>query len=252
VTRPRTDRVPVGDSSLWRREEEGRDALFTRALGHPPSVYGERVVQRAGDFWRRWDPTRSKLSAALLKGWQGPEPARGERWLYLGAASGTTASHLADLTGNRGAVFAVEKSLRPFSRLLKVAQSYPNLLPILSDARRPEEYFGDVSPVDGLYLDIPQPDQTEIALKNAELFLRDHGKLIFAVKTSSMGRAMSARQHLEVVRRALEPSVDVGAVVDLTPFHRRHYLLGGLVTRDRPEVHRRPTGGRQVAVRPPR
>ena len=112
---------------------------MTEALGDPPEVYGERIAAFEDRILRRWEPGRSKLAAAILRGYEGPLPSPSEKWLYLGAASGTTASHVADLVGGEGTVYAVEKSLRPIVRLLRLAERYPNLLPILGDARRPDE-----------------------------------------------------------------------------------------------------------------
>jgi len=211
--------------TLWRRVVDGRDEWFTAGLGDPPLVGTERFVPAEGRLLRHWDPTRSKLGAALYRGYDGRRPARGERWLYLGAAAGTTATHVADLVGPEGAVFAVEKSVRPFARLLRVAERYPNLLPILADARTPDAYSGVVPPVDGLYADVAQPDQVAIVLENARRFLRIDGIALVALKTSSMGRHESARGHLEQASASLARAGVVGEAVRLDPFHRQHYLL---------------------------
>jgi fibrillarin-like pre-rRNA processing protein len=211
---------------LWQRDEEGRRVAFTAGLGSPPAVYGERILVGGGRNWRRWDPTRSKLGAAVVKGWDDPLPRLGERWLYLGAATGTTASHVADLVGPTGGVYAVERSVRPFTRLLATAERYPNLFPILADARVPGRYVGDVPMVEGLYIDIAQPDQLEIVLTNARWFLRDRGALLFAVKTASMGRERSPQSHLHDVVRRLESEFEVRSSLALDPMHRRHYLVG--------------------------
>ncbi|HZY92686.1 MAG TPA: fibrillarin-like rRNA/tRNA 2'-O-methyltransferase [Thermoplasmata archaeon] len=224
--RPPTRLVADPDRpSLFRSREDERPAFWTVALGSPPEVYGERVTFREDQAFRRWDPMRSKLGAALAKGYAGPLPASGEYWLYLGAASGTTASHVADLVGRSGAVFALEKSLRPFARLLRLADRYPNLLPVLGDARAPQTYLALVPPVDGLYVDVAQPDQLPIALENARWFLRRNGVVLLALKTASMGRELSGRAHLE---RTLETLADVGEVeesLSLEPLHRRHFFV---------------------------
>jgi fibrillarin-like pre-rRNA processing protein len=210
---------------LSRSSEAGRPAFWTEALADPPQVYGERVRFREGRCYRRWDPFRSKLSAALARGWGGRLPRPGERWLYLGAATGTTASHIADLVGVRGTVYAVEKSVRPFIRLLRLAERYPNLYPILADARRPEEYAGLVPPVDGLYVDVAQPDQAEIADRNGAYFLRDPGRLLLALKLASLSRTLADVELLAAARRSLGAFRLEGAPVALEPFHRRHVFL---------------------------
>lgn len=216
---------------LWRRGSDDPPSYWTEALAEPPDVYGERTAVSEGKVLRRWDPGRSKLGAAIAKGWTEPLPRDGERWLYLGAATGTTASHVADLAGPGGVVYAVEKSVRPFARLLRLAERYPNLAPILSDARRPADYLGLVPPVDGLYVDIAQPDQVAIAIENARLYLEGDGALLLALKTASMGRARTAREHLEAAVGELGRGFELEATEPLEPFHKRHYLIGARPTR---------------------
>ena len=225
---------------LYRRREGDFHSYWTEALGEPAPVYGERITSLDEVVLRRWDPSRSKLGAALANGWEGPVPRSGERWLYLGASTGTTASHVADLVGMDGFVFAVEKSLRPFARLLALAQRYPNLGPVLGDARDPLAYLPVVPPVDGVYLDVAQPDQVEIGLANARWFLRPAGAVVIALKTASMGRQRSAREHLLEATRQLEGAIDVEETLSLEPYHKRHFLLGG-----------RPTGGSPPTEVPP-
>lgn len=220
-------------STAWTRwsprlheiREGDRRVPATEALGTPPDVYGERLVPVGSAWWRRWDPYRSKLSSALLKGFGGPVPQPGERWLYLGAATGTTASHLADLVGPTGAVYAVEISLRPFARLLRLAERYPNLFPILGDARRPDDYAGWVPPVDGVYSDVAQPDQVGIARRNADLFLRDGRPLLLVLKLSSLGRDLSPEVLVDRSLAELRPLRALSAPVALEPFHRQHRFL---------------------------
>jgi fibrillarin-like rRNA methylase len=244
VRRPAALAVVGENPALRRSVEDGRPVFWTRGLADPPDVYGERVVFRETAPMRRWDPMRSKLAAALTRGYDGPLPRPAEFWAYLGAASGTTASHVADLVGPTGAVFAVEKSLRPFRRLVRLAERYPNLLPVLADARSPATYASQVPLVDGLYVDIAQPDQVEIALENARWLAAREACLILALKTPSMGRDAPARTHLERARRQLEAAGEVDRAIGLEPFHRGHFLLATRLTRRFLE------GGHRPATRP--
>ena len=220
---------PPGWARSSRRLHEIREGdrvvPATEALGTPPDVYGERLVPVRSGWWRRWDPYRSKLSAALVKGFRGPLPQPGERWLYLGAATGTTSSHVADLVGPEGAVYAVEMSLRPFARLLRLAERYPNQLPILGDARRPDDYAGWVPPVDGVYSDIAQPDQVGIVRRNADLFLRDGKPLLLVLKLSSLGRDRTPDESVERALAELRPFRPISPPLALEPFHRQHRFL---------------------------
>lgn len=213
--------------AFWLRDGARGPEPFTRALADPPAVRGERIRERDGVAYRFWDPTRSKLAAALLCGLEGQLPSEGARWLYLGAASGTTASHVADLVGPAGMVYAVEPSLRPFRALLALSERYPNLAPIRGDARHPEQYEGSVPPVDGIYADIAQPDQPEILSENLRWFLRPGGRLLFVVKTASLGRDRSSSRLLDEALARLPPDLPIGPPCSLEPFHRRHYLVAG-------------------------
>ncbi len=252
MRRPRALPTDRGQPNLARTEEERHLVLWTRGLGEPPEVYGERVVYKDEEPWRRWEIPRSKLAAALEKGYSGPLPRPDERWLYLGAASGTTASHVADLVGRHGSVFAVEKSVRPFARLLSLAERYPNLLPILADARSPTSYLARVPPVDGLYVDVAQPDQVALTIENARWFLRPSGVVLLALKTSSMGREVSPREHLDRALRAFAEVGEPEEAVALDPFHKRHFLFavhptrrwfaGGSTTVTRPAARRAARG----------
>jgi fibrillarin-like pre-rRNA processing protein len=232
--RDRRSFLPVaGSPRLFETIEDRRPVFLTESAAiDPVSVYGERLVPREGSTLRRWEPSRSKLGAALSKGYRDRLPRPEEGWLYLGAATGTTASHVADLVGAKGRVHAVERSIRPFARLLRLADRYPNLLPLFADARRPERYAGDVGPVDGLYADVAQPDQVEIVLANARIFLSSSATVLFVLKTASMGRSLEPREHLAAARATLETAgVEIVSVLGLEPFHKRHYLIAGVPTR---------------------
>lgn len=230
---PRSFRPTPKSPRLLSVRSGDRVELWTETAGTEPSVYGERWAYAGSRSFRAFEPARSKLSAGLVRDWTGPLPSVGERWLYLGAASGTTASHVADLVGPAGRVYAVERSLRPFHRLLALALRWPSLDPILADAREPRGFSGLVPPVDGVYVDIAQPDQVAIAVANAALFLRGTGGgLVMALKTASMGRDASAPQHVRRAEEELLLGFDLEPSVRLDPFHRGHYLLGGKALSD--------------------
>jgi fibrillarin-like rRNA methylase len=252
--------VSAVDSSEWTRastrlhgiREGDRVVPATEGLGDPPSVYGERLVATRAGWWRRWDPYRSKLAAALIKGYRGPLPQPGDRWLYLGAATGTTASHVADLVGPTGAVYAVEISLRPFARLLRLAERYPNLFPVLGDARRPDDYAAWVPPVDGVYSDVAQPDQAEIARRNGELFLRDGRPLLLVLKLSSLGRDRTPEVLVEHALSQLRPFRPLSAPMALEPYHRLHRFVAAKAASVGPERLNRPIPRRPGRAAPGR
>jgi fibrillarin-like pre-rRNA processing protein len=217
-----------GSPRLFEVARGDRRELWTEAVGDLPPVYGERWTEVSGRPYRLFEPGRSKLAAAIVRGWTGDLPAPRERWLYLGAATGTTASHVADLVGPEGRVYAVERSVRPFARLLSLAERWPNLRPILADARDPRSYTNLVPPVDGLYADIAQADQLEIVERNAELFLTGTGaRILVALKTASMGRHLPPAGHRDSAERSLGSVATLYPPVALDPFHKAHFMLGG-------------------------
>ena len=68
------------------------------------SVYGEKKISvdvEGGEKieYRVWNPFRSKLAAAILGGVDQIHMKPGSKVLYLGAASGTTVSHVSDIVG---------------------------------------------------------------------------------------------------------------------------------------------------------
>jgi fibrillarin-like pre-rRNA processing protein len=220
--------APTSDAPRLHRFTEGEKThLFTETLARPPSLYGERVRERPESSLRFFDPFRSKLAAALIRAPRLRPPAPGERWLYLGAAGGTTASHVADLVAPLGEVYAVEKSPRPSLRLLELAGRMTNLLPIFADAHQPAEYRALVPPVDGLYLDVAQPDQARIAVENARMFLRPGGYLLLFLKTASLARDRSLELQLRSVERELATDFALEPPLPLAPFHRSHLLMAG-------------------------
>jgi fibrillarin-like pre-rRNA processing protein len=192
-----------------RRTFDGRERLATR--GRP--VYGEPVE----DGWRAWDPGRSKLGAMLELGMD-VGLSGGERVLYLGAASGTTVSHVADFSGP---TYAVEFAARPTRDLLTVAEARENLFPLLKDARRPETYAHVVEPVDALIQDVATRGQAEVALRNRR-FLEGDGRLLLAVKARSEDVTRSPTDVFDRVLDTLEEGYEVLESESLSPYHEDH------------------------------
>ena len=162
-------------------EVEGQKRLATKSDDVVP-VYGERIM----DGYRLWDPFRSKLAALLLKSHSTrPVLARDATVLYLGAATGTTVSHISDIVSH-GLVYAVELSPRSMRDLVRLCERRKNIVPILADAARPEEYAFLVETVDLVYQDIAQRSQAEIASRNCARYLKSGGDLILMLKTRSV------------------------------------------------------------------
>ena len=211
----------------WIRLKDGSRRLATKNLAPGKNVYGEQLISFKGLEYRIWDPFRSKLAAAILKGLTSVPIQPRHRVLYLGSASGTTASHVSDIVGDRGHVYCVEfapRSMREF--IDNVCLYRPNLTPILEDARLPRKYAMFVERVDDIYCDVAQPEQAKILADNAELFLKKKGWTMLTVKSRSID---VTRKPTEIYDQEGEVLRDRGFViqeiVQLDPYDKDHALI---------------------------
>ena len=140
------------------------DALVTKNLTPGESVYNEKrvtVEDKATETkteYRVWNPFRSKIASAIVGGIRNIYMKPGSKVLYLGGASGTTCSHVADLVGPTGCVYAVEFSKRSGRDLVNMAKKRTNVIPIIEDARHPQKYRMLMPMVDVIFADVAQPD----------------------------------------------------------------------------------------------
>ncbi len=198
--------------------------LFTRNLVPGRAVYGEGLVREEGIEYRKWDAARSKLAAYLKRGGRVWPFGATSSILYLGAGSGTTVSHLSDLCP-RGSIVAIEISARVFRDLVSVAETRPNLIPILADAGQPQSYRSHVGSVDVLYQDVAQRDQETIFLRNLD-FVRPAGVGFLVIKSRSVD---VAERPVEVYARIRDELKGKGLEVldfrELDPFEVDHAVL---------------------------
>ena len=186
----------------------------------------EVVMEFRGREYRVWPTSRSKPSAAIQRGLRNFPIRRGVRILYLGIASGTTASHFSDIVGREGIIYGVEVAHRVLIDLLPVARARKNIVPILANARRPEEYSGLVEEVDVVYADVAQPDQDEILLENCEMYLKRGGVAMIAVKASSIDVTLPPKKvYTAVERKMVEGGLRVLERVDLSPTYPKHAMI---------------------------
>lgn len=203
--------TPTLPAGVERRPFDGDERLVTRG----ESVYGEPTDGE----WRVWDARRSKLGAMLEHG-MGTGLAGGETVLYLGAAAGTTVSHVADFSGP---TYAVEFAARPMRDLLGVAAARQNLFALLKDARKPETYAHVVEPVDVIVQDVATRGQAQVANANRR-FLREDGRLLAAVKARSEDVTADPTDVFESFRSQLD-GYEVLETERLEPFHADHLAV---------------------------
>ncbi|MEA2089735.1 MAG: fibrillarin-like rRNA/tRNA 2'-O-methyltransferase [Thermoproteota archaeon] len=210
----------------WIVLEGGVEKLATRNLVAGRTVYGEKLIQLKNVEYRIWNPFRSKLSAAVLKGLKLVPIKPGHKVLYLGAASGTTASHVSDIVGEKGYVYCVEFASRSIRELVNnVCAFRPNMSPIFADARLPEQYSPLMEKVDDIYCDVAQPEQAKILADNADLFLRDGGWAMLTIKAQSID---VTKEPSEVYRQEINTLKARGfqtkEVVHLEPYDKAHAM----------------------------
>lgn len=214
------------DSIRWI-EIDGERRICTENLSKGVQVYGERLIKIRDTEYRVWDPFRSKLAAAIIKDLKTLPIKYGYKVLYLGASTGTTVSHVSDIVGTGGLVFAVESASRVARELIeRVAVHRSNVIPIIEDARKPNAYFSVSGKVDVVYCDIAQPDQTEIAITNCRSYLKSKGYLILVVKARSIDVTKDPKDVVrEEVKKIQVNNFEVDQVINLHPFDKDHAMV---------------------------
>jgi fibrillarin-like pre-rRNA processing protein len=197
--------------------------LMTVNAAKDVNVYGERLVEFGDVQYRSWDPMRSKLAALILLGGRDLGLDRSSRVLYLGAASGTTASHVSDIAVS-GMVYCVEVSQRSFRDLVGVCESRRNMIPIMADASRPEDYAHMVEGVDLVYQDIAQRDQAEIFVRNMRHFGAPRGVLMLKSRSVDVNRNPS-EVCSEARRELVSKGLRVREARDISEYSKDHAAI---------------------------
>jgi len=209
------------------------DALCTRNMVPGEAVYNEKRISVQNEDgtkleYRVWNPFRSKLAAAILGGVDDIWIVPGARVLYLGAASGTTVSHVSDIVGPDGVVYAVEFSHRSGRDLVNMAKKRTNVIPIIEDARHPAKYRMLVGMVDVIFSDVAQPDQARILALNASYFLKAGGHFVISIKANCIDSTVPAEAvFAQEVKKLQAEQFKPIEQVTLEPFERDHACVVG-------------------------
>ena len=192
--------------------------VATRNLTPGIRVYGEELIIE----YRIWNPRRSKLSAAILNGLKNLDIKNDFKVLYLGASTGTTVSHISDIVYD-GKIYAVEFSPVTAKKLTRLSRQRPNIYPILGDATKPREYMNIVEKVDFLYCDVAQPTQSELFMKNMNLFAKDDALGMLMIKARSIDVVQKPRKIFKEEERKLkEKGFKIIEKVKLEPYEKDH------------------------------
>lgn len=210
------------------------DALVTLNMIPGETIYGEKrisVDQTEGEKieYRVWNPFRSKLAAAILGGIDEIHMPPGSKVLYLGAASGTTVSHVSDVVGPEGLVYAVEFSHRSGRDLINVAKKRTNIIPIIEDARHPHKYRMLIGMVDTIFADVAQPDQARIVSINAQYFLKNEGHFVISIKANCIdSTAEPAAVFAQEIEKLKADKLKPTEQLTLEPYERDHAVVVGV------------------------
>ena len=205
---------------------DGEKKLATENLIPKNQVYNEKLVKIKGTEYRIWNPFRSKLAASIMNGLNDFPFIQKSSVLYLGVSTGTTISHISDIVGKNGVIFGVEHTSRVARDFLdRVASHRKNIIPIIQDARKPQEYFSVFKKVDVVYVDIAQPDQTDITIANCKMYLKSNGYLFLVIKTRSIDVTKDPKKVISNEIKKLEPLFEIKQVINLLPYDKDHAIV---------------------------
>ena len=199
--------------------------LYTKNIISGKAPFAERLVKEKGVEYREFDPKRSKLAATIMKGCTNAGIRKGDVVLYLGVSHGYTSSFVSDMVGEEGLIFGIDPAPRVMRDLMFLAEERKNIVPILADANRPEEYVNRACQADIVYQDIAQKNQAEIFIKNCNIFLKSGGYGLLAVKARSIDVKRKPKDLFIEVRNKLEKIFTVIDYRVLDPFEMDHCMI---------------------------
>ena len=219
-------RLETLHQGVYKLHKDNQTFLVTRNLTTGRTFYNEPLFEFEEKEYRSWNPTRSKLAAAIMKGIENMPIKEGSMVLYLGVASGTTCSHVSDIVGEEGHIWALDfapRSLR--DQLDNLSRFRENISPILGDAHKPGSYSMLVPKVDVIFADVAQPDQAEIMVKNADVFLDKGGWAMLSIKSRSIDVRMEPEKVFRMQTEVLEEGgLSVRELIKLDPFEKDHAM----------------------------
>jgi len=215
---------------VFETKNKGYNILLTKNMTPGKIVYGELLYYDKDENgnkveFREWNPKRSKLGAALMKDVSQIGIKENDYVLYLGCSTGTTVSHVSDIVGQNGLVYALDFAPRVLRDMVFVAEDRKNIAPIMADANKPETYGHLVSEVDTVFMDIAQKQQAEIFLKNCKMFLKDGGFGLLAVKARSVDVTRNPKDIFRIIRAQLEKEMTIVDYRELDPFEMDHAMF---------------------------
>jgi fibrillarin-like pre-rRNA processing protein len=214
---------PIGIEGVFKKNGK----IYTENLDYCKGikVYNEKLVTYKDKEFRSWNPYRSKLAAAIMNGLRNINITSSSQILYLGAATGTTVSHISDIAKD-GMIYAIDNSPITAKKLLKLCNKRKNIIPILSDAYHPNRYSTIVPKVDIIYQDISQRNQAEIFINNINRYLKINGKGVIMVKARSIDVSLEPKHTYKIVTEKINKNkLTIIDLIDISHYERDHTAI---------------------------
>jgi rRNA 2'-O-methyltransferase fibrillarin len=194
---------------------------------------GYPISKKVLNEYRVWNKFYSKLGASIENGINNIYMKKGSKILYLGAGndSYSTITHISDLIGEEGKIYAVEISEIKGIKLKSIAKKRKNIVPIIKDARNPYFYRNSIkSLVDCIYISFSDTDLANIISLNAGFFLKSKGGFISIVNANKINssRIPSIEKFNEQIKILKQYNLYSKDFVSLDPFFEGYCAISGL------------------------
>ena len=201
---------------IYSKYSKKKEYILTKNSTPGKTFFSEKEI----NGYRIFDPTHSKLAAAIAKKSKQLRLEQDSTILYLGAAHGYTVSFFSDIL-TKGIIYALEFAPTVIKDLIFLSEQRKNIIPILADVNKPQKYPEIIKKVDIIYQDIAQKNQAEILLKNLR-FLKKEGYAFLAVKARSIDTLAPPSKIFKEVESILNKELNILEKIKLDPFEKDH------------------------------
>ena len=206
-------------------DDKPKRKLYTINLTPGKKIYEESLVKQNNIEYREWDPYSSKLASLIMNNCPNIFLRKNDVVLYLGISTGTTVSHVSDIVGKEGFVFAVDLAPRVTRDLIFNLEARKNIASILESSNHVKKLMERISLVDLIYQDLAQKNQVDIFMKNFNAFLKKDGYGIIAIKARSIDVTKKPKQIFNQVKEQLEREVTIIDYKTLEPYQKDHAMF---------------------------
>lgn len=200
-----------------------KDKIYTKSTDNL-KWYGEEVIKKENYYLREWSPFSSKISAAIKKGYNLPD-LKNTNILYLGCSSGTTVSHLSDLSPK--IIVGVDISSQSMLSFLELSKKRNNIYPLMFDAFRIDECdLLKNTKFEYIFQDVSQKNMIAIFINAFKNFANKDSFGAISLKTNSIDTTKKPKEVLDISLKELQKEkINVLKVIDLNPFEKNHYFI---------------------------